>query len=92
MQAKSRRLFDGSAHLKNIPTNSSGVGIVSAGYFFFRILEMIDVGKPLALEVSVACLISFFDLDSVRNKFFSLLNFVLRSLSSTSLNNGHFFL
>ena len=35
MQAKSGCVFDGSAHLKNIPTNSSGEGIVSVEFFFF---------------------------------------------------------
>ena len=44
MQAKSGCVFDGSAHLKNIPTNSSGEGIVSVEVFFFRMLQITGGG------------------------------------------------
>ena len=42
--AKPRYEFEGSAHLKNIPTNSSGDGVVSGGGFFFRMFDMKDWG------------------------------------------------
>ena len=41
--AKPRSEF-GSAHLKNIPTNSSGDGVVSGGGFFLRVFDMKDWG------------------------------------------------
>ena len=52
MQTKSS-VFDGLSHLKNIPTNSPGVGIVSVGCFFFGMLEMIDGRWPLAFKSGV---------------------------------------
>jgi len=42
--AKPRYEFEGSAHLKSIPTNSSGDGVVSGGGFFFRMFDMKDWG------------------------------------------------
>ena len=43
--AKPLSEFEGSAaHLKNIPTNSSGDGVVSGGGFFFRMFDMKDGG------------------------------------------------
>ena len=42
--AKPQSEFERSAHLKNIPTNSSGDGVVSGGGFFFRMFEMKDWG------------------------------------------------
>ena len=42
--AKLRYEFGGSAHLKNIPTNSSRDGVVSGGVFFFRMFDMKDWG------------------------------------------------
>jgi len=36
--------FEGSTHLKNIPTNSSGDGVVSGGSFFFRMFDVKDWG------------------------------------------------
>ena len=44
MQAKSGRVFDGSAHLKNILTNSSGEEIASVESFFLRMLEITSGG------------------------------------------------
>jgi len=41
---KPRYAFEGSANLKNIPTNSSGDGVVSEGGFFFRMFDMKDWG------------------------------------------------
>ena len=38
--AKPLSEFEGSAHLKNILTNSSGDGVVSGGGFFFRMFYM----------------------------------------------------
>ena len=38
--AKPLSEFEGLAHLKNIPTNSSGDGVVSGGGFFFRMFDM----------------------------------------------------
>ena len=40
--AKPRSGFEGSPHLKNIPTNSSGDGVASEGGFFFRMFDMKD--------------------------------------------------
>ena len=36
MQAKSGCVFDGSAHLKNIPTNSSGEGIYNNNPLYLK--------------------------------------------------------
>ena len=35
---------EGSAHPKNIPTNSSGDGVIAGGGFFFKMLDMTDSG------------------------------------------------
>ena len=42
--AKPRYGIGGSTQLKNIPTNSSGDGVVLGSGFFFRIFEMKDWG------------------------------------------------
>jgi len=34
----------GSAHPKNIPTNSSGNGVIAGGGFFFKMLDVTDSG------------------------------------------------
>ena len=42
--AKLRSEFEGLTHLQNIPTNSSGDGVVSEGGFFFRMFDIKDWG------------------------------------------------
>ena len=42
--AKPRSDFEGSADLKNIPSNSSVDGVVSGGGFFLRMFDMKDWG------------------------------------------------
>ena len=50
-------MSDGSAHLKNMDTNSSGVGVVGDDFSFIMLEITID-GKPLAFKASATWLVS----------------------------------